>query len=382
MRPCISRRRLLLAAGASGALAAMGSPAAFAQARGKPIVIGHSGPLSGPLANTNREALNVAARVFDQVNAQGGIYGRPIAFELLDDAQNPQWAADNTRTLIQRHQAVALFGYRTSPAVTAALPIATGARVPFVAPQVGPAALYEPVNPYAFCIRASYHDEVVASLNLLFSVGFRKVAFLYANDAFGRDVQRAVNHQLKQLGGEPAAEIWIENTHHDAGQTIQALWSAQPLAILLATNNRIAADVIKKYRALSQNSAQFVTLSNNSSASFVNELEGSGRGVVVTQVLPFPYTSMTPASRQLRRMLAETASPPSYAAMHGYLGAQLIVEGLRRSGGYLTAAGLYQGLDNATIDLGGFVVDYTEGKRHGSKLVDITTIGPDGAFYR
>lgn len=382
MTESISRRRLLMAAGASSALATMSSAPAFAQLRGKPIVIGHSGPLTGPLANTNREALNVAARVFDQVNAQGGIYGRPIVLELLDDAQNPQWAADNTRNLIQRNNAVALFGYRTSPAVKAALPIATDARVPFVAPQVGPATLYEPVNPYAFCIRASYHDEVMASLNLLFSVGFRKVAFLYANDAFGRDVQRAVGEQLRRLGGEPAAEIWIENTHNDAGQTIQALWAAQPLAVLIATNNRIAADVIKKFRALSQNSAQFVTLSNNSSASFIRELDGSGRGVVVTQVLPFPYTSMTPASRQLRRMLTETASLPSYAAMHGYLGAQLVVEGLRRSGGNFTPAGLYQGLDNTTIDLGGFMVDYTDGKRYGSNLVEITTIGPDGAFYR
>lgn len=336
--------------------------------------------MTGPLASTNREALDVAARVFDQVNARGGVHGRRLMMEILDDAQNVMRAADNTRTLIERRRAVALFAYRTSPAIEVALPIASDARVPFVAPQVGPSLLYSSTNPYAFCIRASYHDEVAAVLDLLFSVGFRRVAFLYANDAFGRDVQAAVTDQMKRLGGIPVTELWIENTTADAGQTVQALWNAQPLAIVLATNNRIAADVIKKFRAISRNSAQFVTLSNNSSAAFIKELDGMGRGVMVSQVLPFPYAGLTMAARELRMLLEKTGARPSYAAMHGFLGAKLIIEGLRRAS-EPTPAALAAALDNAVIDLGGFVIDYTRKQRYGSRFVELTTISGD-SFYR
>ncbi len=376
----LPRRRLITAFGASGTMA-LGSRV-WAQPTREPLVIGHSGPFTGPLASTNRESMSVAARVFDQVNAKGGIYGRRLVFETLDDAQNPQRAAENTRTLIEKRRAVALFAYRTSPAIQASLPIATDARVPFIAPQVGPSLLYQPVNPYVFSIRASYHDEVATVLDLLFSVGFRKVAFLYANDTFGRDIQTGVAEQMRRLGGQPVVELWIENTTTDAGQTVQALWAAQPLAIVLATNNRIAADVIKKFRALSRNAAQFVTLSNNSSASFIKELDGMGRGVMVTQVLPFPYASMTSASRELRGLLERSGGTPSYAAMHGYLAAKLVVEGLRRAGADAGPAGLAQALDNAMIDLGGHVVDYTRKQRAGSRFVELTTIGAGDSFYR
>ena len=353
---------------------------ATAQA-GRDIVIGHSGPFTGPLASTNREALEVAARYFDLVNARGGVHGRRITLETMDDAQDTLRAAENTRTLIERRRAVALFAYRTSPAIQAALPIITDARIPFIAPQVGPSSLYEPVNPYVFCVRASYHDEVANALELLYSVGFRRVAFLYADDAFGRDVQSGVIETLRRLGGQPAVELWVENTSTDAGQTVQTLWGAQPLAIVLATNNRIAADVIKKFRALSRNSAQFVTLSNNSSASFIKELDGMGKGVMVTQVLPFPYASMTPIARELRSLLDKIGRTPSYAAMHGFLGAKLIVEGLRRISAEPTPVGLMNALDGSMIDLGGFVLDYTRKQRYGSRFVEVTTIAGD-SFYR
>ncbi len=380
MSQFLPKRRLIVAAGASGALV-LGARAMAQPARDS-VVIGHSGPFSGPLASTNREGLDVAARVFDQVNAKGGVHGRRLLLETLDDAQSAQRAAENTRTLIEKRRAIALFTYRTTPTIQASLPIATDARVPFIAPQVGPSLLYQPVNPNVFSIRASYNDEVAAVLDLLFSVGFRKVAFLYANDAFGRDIQASVAEQMRRLGGQPVVELWIENTTTDAGQTVQALWAAQPLAVLIATNNRIAADVIKKFRGLSRNAAQFVTLSNNSSASFIKELDGMGRGVMVTQVLPFPYASMTVASRELRALLERTGSAPSYVAMHGYLAAKLVVEGLRRAGPDAGPTGLANALDNAMIDLGGHVVDYTRKQRAGSRFVELTTIGAGDSFYR
>lgn len=374
-----ARRRLLTAVGATSALALSGHSSA--QNDRTPIVIGHSGPFTGPLAATNKEALDVSKLVFDQLNAHGGINGRPLVLETLDDAQDVKRAADNTHLLIEKQRAIALFAYRTSPVIEAVLPISAEAKVPFVAPQVVPSLLYNPPRPQVFGIRASYHDEIATALELLFSAGFTRVAFLYANDAFGRDVQAGVAAQMKHLGGQPAAEVWIENTTADAGETVRTLRDAKPMAIVIATNNRIAADAIKKYRALSRSTPQFVTLSNNSSAAFIQALEGAGRGVMVTQVLPFPYTSLTRAARELRSLLDGFGKKPSYAAMHGFLGAKLIVEGLRRAK-EPSAANLMSAFDGNLIDLGGYTLDYTHKQRKGSRLVEITMIGPDGLFYQ
>jgi len=71
------------------------------------IVVGASLPLSGPNAAAGQEGLAVLKAYFDSVNQAGGIDGRPVQLQALDDAFNPQKAADNARQLIDA-KAVAL----------------------------------------------------------------------------------------------------------------------------------------------------------------------------------------------------------------------------------------------------------------------------------
>jgi branched-chain amino acid transport system substrate-binding protein len=80
----INRRQFSLAAGAS---ALAGFPAVHAQS--EKIIIGQSAAFSGPAAQLGIHLHAGAKLFFDQLNAQGGIGGRPVEIRKLDDGYEP-----------------------------------------------------------------------------------------------------------------------------------------------------------------------------------------------------------------------------------------------------------------------------------------------------
>jgi branched-chain amino acid transport system substrate-binding protein len=74
----VLHRRLLLAASTAALLAAV-SPALAEPAKGEPIYLGVSGPLTGPNAQYGAQWKMGFDLALDEVNATGGIKGRPLA---------------------------------------------------------------------------------------------------------------------------------------------------------------------------------------------------------------------------------------------------------------------------------------------------------------
>jgi branched-chain amino acid transport system substrate-binding protein len=75
-----------------------------------PIVIRGSWPLSGPLAAIG-QAAGGATAYFEAVNADGGIDGRPIDFEVLDDAYDPARLVSNNKEFVEQDDAIAVINF-------------------------------------------------------------------------------------------------------------------------------------------------------------------------------------------------------------------------------------------------------------------------------
>jgi branched-chain amino acid transport system substrate-binding protein len=121
---------LLLTAACSGrsddSPAASGSGASSDE----PIVVGMSFPLSGPLAGAAAVA-DGAAAYFEHVNADGGVDGRKIDYQLLDDGYDPARQADNARQLVSQDEAGVVLTFGGISSATA--PYLNGAKVAQVA---------------------------------------------------------------------------------------------------------------------------------------------------------------------------------------------------------------------------------------------------------
>jgi ABC-type branched-subunit amino acid transport system substrate-binding protein len=130
------------------------------------ILIGQSAGFTGAAAPQIKDLTGGALAYFALVNSQGGIHGRQIVLESMDDAIDPKLTVENTHKLITQKQVFALFLYRGTPNIEAVLPIIEQEKVPLVGPSSGAQSMYAPVKRYLFPIRASYQVDAEKSSSI------------------------------------------------------------------------------------------------------------------------------------------------------------------------------------------------------------------------
>ena len=366
---------------AAAALAAAGS--CFAQGvTDSQILLGQSVALTGPAQELGKDMQLGARLYFDQVNKAGGVHGRRIVLKTLDDGYEATRAAENTRKLINEDRVFALFGYVGTPTSQASLPIFTEARVPFVGPFTGAELLRSPVNPYIFNVRASYYDETEAIVQHLTAMSVNRIAVFYQNDAYGQAGLAGVERALKKRNLEVIAKGTVERNTVEVKKAVQDIAKSDPQAIVMISAYKSCAAFIRDTKALGKNPT-FWNVSFVGSKALAKELDKEGRGVQISQVVPFPWDATVPVVKEYRRLLEEAKGEPGFGTLEGFIAAKVMVEGLRRAGRNLTREGFVKAMESINeYDVGGFKVSYGPGQRSGSKFVDLTIISRDQKFVR
>jgi branched-chain amino acid transport system substrate-binding protein len=116
-------RRRLLGALAAGALALAFAGPAAAEA-GKPIRIGSTLALTGPLASTAMVHKIVGEMYLEELNKKGGLLGRPVEWVLLDDQSKPDLARTLYEKLITVDKVDLLLGPYATGAILSAMSVA------------------------------------------------------------------------------------------------------------------------------------------------------------------------------------------------------------------------------------------------------------------
>ena len=373
-------RRHALSLLASGSAAALALPA-WAQSDRR-LVLGQSCALSGQAAQLGLQ-MNRGARIFfDRLNAQGGINGRTIELKALDDGYEPDRCKANTEALI-KEDVFALFGYVGTPTSLAALPLVNAARIPFIGPFTGAEALREPFSRYVFHVRASYYDETALIVKQLTSLGLTRIAVFRQNDSYGQAGLDGVVRALKAQKLEPAAVGLVERNSVDVAAAVSAIVAKQPHAVVQIGAYKGCAAFIRAARKAGYGGT-FYNVSFVGTQALADELGKDGLGVVVSQVMPFPFSTTTPIAREYREAVQQAGGDASanYSSMEGYMAAKIFTEGLRRAGS-ATRDGLIAGLETLQrFDAGGYQVSYSARDHQGSSFVDLSMLTGDGKVRR
>ncbi|HEY6086723.1 MAG TPA: ABC transporter substrate-binding protein [Burkholderiaceae bacterium] len=375
----MKRRAVLhqLAAGAS----ALALPA-LAQSDRR-ILLGQSAPLTGSAAQLGIQFLSGAKLAFERANARGGINGRSVELRSMDDGYEPARCQANTQALLNE-DVLALFGYIGTPTSLAALPLATAARVPFVAPFTGAQALRDPFNRYAFHLRASYYDETARIVNQVTQVGMKRVAVFHQNDSYGQAGLDGVLRALKAVQLEPVATATVERNSADVSAALERVLPSRPEAIVQVSAYKSCAAFVRAARKAGY-AGQFYNVSFVGTQALADELGPDARGVVVSQVMPYPFAPVSALANEF--LGAAAAAQPkvqaNYSSIEGYIAGRVVLEGLRRAGAALSREALIAGLESIqNLDLGGFFVDFNPRKRVGSSFVDLTILDGSGNVRR
>jgi len=197
-RTGLGRRRMLQAAGVASALPLFGRTA---RAAGEPIVLGWVGPLSPPGGYAEGTNMKNAAQLAEaEVNAQGGVLGRPVKIFYADTRGMPAEGRTAAERLVQENKVAAVFGEFHSPVALAEMEIFHKYGIPFMACDVWSDQItakgYSEVFRNAPAI--SLIDVVIG--NWIVAAGFKNIAMLAEKNDVGLAERTTVAKALDAAG--------------------------------------------------------------------------------------------------------------------------------------------------------------------------------------
>lgn len=347
------------------------------------ILLGQSAAFSGAAAQLGIQLHAGAKAYFDSVNQQGGIFGRKIEIVTADDKYEANLAAANTKKLIEGDGVFALFGYVGTPTSNAALPLFTAAKVPFFAPFTGAQSLREPFNREIFNIRASYFDETEHLVDRLVRLGIKDIAVFYQNDAYGKAGLAGVERAAKKAGIKLVELATVERNSTDVQAAVAKILPKHPEAIIQISAYSSCAAFIKTMRQADYH-GQFYNVSFVGSQALADALGPISSGVVISQVMPFPWHAATPVVAEYQKVMKHAGiTDLNFSSLEGFVAAKVFAEGVRRAGRELTREKLLHALETVNtgnFDVGGYDVNFAANNHNASKYVDMTVITKDKKF--
>ena len=347
------------------------------------IVVGQDIDLTGTIAVRMGPLVAAADAYLERVNAAGGVHGRHIKVVRTDSANKPERTKENVKTLVEKRDVFAMWGISGTGNVAAALPYLTERGIPLVGSTSGADSFYEKTHRMLINTKAGYGDEIRRIVDHLKVTYATRIGIIYLDNGFGREAFKTAEAAAKERGLDVLAVAKFKEDGSDIPQAVQAMVKASPPVVMLLTLSGPAPRLVQEYRSAG-GSAQFFALSIVATSALYKSIGDQARGIIVTQVMPFPWDQGVPIVREYHElMLAKGVTDFSHSGLEGLVLAKALVEGLRAAGKDPTRRSLIEAFERMRDkDIGGYRLTYSPTDHNGSDFVEITMIGRDGRLIR
>jgi branched-chain amino acid transport system substrate-binding protein len=245
--PSLTRRRLLGALCGSAALATL---PAQAQSSG-PIRIGLSAEFGMQGSQAAQSIEKGILLAIDEINAVGGVLGRPLALEKRDDRGVPARGVDNLTELAAMPDLVAVFCGRFSPVAIEQAPVANRLGILLLDPwAAADGIVQQPAPNYVFRVSANDSWAMQTLLDHARRRQYRKLALLLPNTAWGRSSEAAALAHAKSDPGARLTSYWYNWGDTDFAPRLQQLRSEGARALIMVANEGEGSHVVRAMAAL------------------------------------------------------------------------------------------------------------------------------------
>ena len=351
-------RRLALLLSVALALAAAGPVRAQDGVTDKTIVIGQSAAFSGPAAQLGIQLRSGAKLWLDHVNAQRR-HPRPpdrtaharrqvrVGARRGEHEEAHQRGPRVRAVRVRRHADFA--GEHAD--------LHRGARSVRRRRSPAPSCCEPPFNRYIFNVRASYYDETEAIVEHLTRIGARKIAVFHQADSYGQAGLDGTTRALAKRNMKVHSLGTVERNTTNVADAVKAIDASQPDAVVMISAYTSTAEFVKQMKKKGS-LASFYTVSFVGSKALADALGKEGHGVTISQVVPFPWSPLTPIVKEYLDLAKKSKDfEVNFSSLEGFIAAKVLTEGLRRAGKDLTRERFVAALEGITnLDLGGFGV--------------------------
>ena len=359
------------------------------------IRFGMSAPFSGSAKELGRQMKLGVESAFNVINDAGGVHGRQVKLVAVDDGYEPTRTTETMKQLYEKDQVFGIIGNVGTPTAAVALPFALKQRMMFFGAFTGANLLRrDPPDRYVFNFRASYAEETDAVVRYLVNVRRlrpEQIVVFAQQDSFGDAGFDGVAKAVRALRSGRDTEVLRLNYKRntiDVDEAVAQLRKLRtpPRAVVMVATYRAAAKFIEKTRDINP-PLIYTNVSFVGSTALAEELMLLGpkyaNGVIVTQVVP-AVDSYSNVVLEYKTALSNyfPGEAPDYVSLEGYITANVMIEGLKRTGPMLDTERLVEGLESLReLDLGlGTLLNFGRTEHQGIHKVWGTQLDAQGRF--
>lgn len=338
-----------------------------------------TGALTGPLGSFGVNMKGGVDAAFAQVNANGGVHGRKVYFEMMDDGYAPARSVENMKKILADNDVLGLIGCLGTPGNAAITPMIEQTSMAHLAPLTGASSLRRADLKNLFHVRASYTDETRRLVENIVSMGITKLAVVYLDNAYGKEVLGDVIRSLDSAGVKTTAQVALATDGKNIDAVVASVLDSKPSAVLLGTAGAASTGVVAALHKASV-TMPIACISAALTQDGIRQLGAAAKGIAVTMVFPNGEVAKSQLVRDYQAASKATGITAfSTGGLEGYVSGRLMAEALNRAGRGASRDKIRSALAGIrNYDLGGYAIDFSNKPFVGSKFVDLGVLSADG----
>jgi branched-chain amino acid transport system substrate-binding protein len=300
---------------------------------GEAIKVGFYGPLTGPTSQAGRALMQGAELRLEEINAAGGVLGRPVEFITCDDKSTPEEAVKCVQRLINQDNVLVNVGSLHSPHLMATGPILDEFTVPTVAAGTSPTWCQQGFQNLWRAL-PNAEQATTALAPALEEAGLQTMAILYQNDDYGISGRDAIQSSL----------AFAETVAEEAYNLGDKDWSGQVIKMIAAEPDFMVAwglgddlgPIFNQMRDLGWEGP--IVAAEGATLPEIPGIAGDNvNGVVFGALYYVPANAADMADPLIREFLEKYEAryeelPASDNAYRGYDAASVLITGIERAG--------------------------------------------------
>ena len=299
---------------------------------GGTVKLGAAGPYTGAIAQTGEMVKKAMQLAEEQCNAAGGINGKKLVVDYLDDKADPKEAAVVANKLAADASILGVVGHYNSSCTLAGAPIYAKAKVTELSYGSTSPAVTD-AGPYTFrnITTDAYDGAFVAQWT--FDEGYKKIAILYENNDYGLGLANVYAAKIKALGGQVVMqEPYQLGETKDFSALLTKMKGLSPDALFIAGEYNESAMIIKQGIRLGLKPPVFG--SNGLYSDALIQLGGADvEGVRVIGAFIASSASATPEAKAfIDAFTAKYGSAPDIWGAFAYDAMNLMIDAVKNAG--------------------------------------------------
>ena len=312
------------------------------------IVIGTLVPPTGALAELGRSVTAVTNAFFEELNSQGGIYGRRLELRVIETAESPAATRAKIEPLLKDQQLFAMSGAIIAGSEKEIIPLLSQEETPLI----GPLTLYPqigfPLNRHVFYLLSGVRGQARTLINFVARRSELKdfnIGVIYPRSDLNAGVAEAIKDQKKKDGSTLPIVLEYAAGRFDAVDTIKQVRQPSVEIFFFLGNTDEALSFMREAEKLNWFPTMLVPGGSIGSGVFAAPA-GFDRKVFFS--LPTsPVDQTAEGLKEFRALAVKYKLPSSHLAaqLSAYVAAKILVEAIRRVGKDVSRDRLIQELE-------------------------------------